>query len=212
MGAQEKGDGTMPTTDKEQESKSRRAIKLLRQVIEVLEADVEHEEAEEHVEKAYAPKERREVKRKKEEEYGEDETFAVPGLDSYPLTKDGKPDEERVRAAWGYIHTAKDRAKLGEEKAKAAEKRIRAFAKQHFPEMELEDAHENMHKALGEVYVFPEARTWPLTKGLVPDEELVRAAWRDLHGTVANHVLGDQADIAERRIRYFAGKHGIALD
>ena len=212
----------MATTDKEQESKSRRAIKLLREVIEVLEEDVAHEAAEvEHesgkVKKAYTAEQRKEVRRKKREEYGKGETFAVPGLDSYPLTKDGQPDEERVRAAWGYIHTAKDREKLGEERAKAAEKRIRAFAKKHFPEMQLEGGDEtkkpeDMRKALGEVYVFPDEKAFPLTKSLQPDAELVQAAWRDIHGIRANHILGEQADVAERRIRFFAKQHGIALE
>ncbi len=211
----------MPTTDKEQESRSRRAIELLCEVIKVLEEDVAHEAAEvDHeggeVKKAYTAEQRKEVRRKKREEYGTKETFAVPGLDSYPLTKDGKPDEERVRAAWSYIHHPDNAAKLGDQ-AKAAERRIRAFAKKHFPEMELEGGDEtkkdeNMHKSVGEVYVFPGEKAFPLTKSLRPDAELVQAAWRDVHGIRANHILGEQADVAEHRIRFFAEKHGIALE
>jgi hypothetical protein len=77
------------------------------------------------------------VKDKKESEYGGSETFADPAHHSYPLTKDGKPSQERVRAAWSYIHHPKNSAKYGDGGA-GVKKRIASFARKHFPDMNLE--------------------------------------------------------------------------
>ena len=129
------------TDDRQQEAEASEALRALRQVRGALESDVRHERAEERgerVRKSYDAEERRDVRRKKTEEYGKGEVFAVPSLRSYPLTKNGKPSRERVKAAWAYLHVGSNRAKIGEKAADAAERRIRAFAKRHFAGVELE--------------------------------------------------------------------------
>ena len=84
-------------------------------------------------ERAYDAGERREVRREKTQRYGKGETFAVPSLRSYPLTKNGRPSRERTMAAWRYMSMPKNAAKLGDEVG-AAKRRIRAFARRHFGE------------------------------------------------------------------------------
>lgn len=185
------------------------------------------------VAKAYSPKEAAAVRRKKTEEYGTEETFAVPKLRSYPLTKHGKPDAERVLAAWRYLHQRRNREKLSDAVAKQAEARIRRFAAKHFPDIHLADKKEgsptskpakkstasarrparSLRKALPpEVYVFPELRQWPLTKGRLPNERLIQKAWKELHSPHAQAALGDALiDQAEMRVEAFATLHHIEL-
>jgi hypothetical protein len=158
---------------------------------------------------AYDKTERHAVKQQKAERYGTHEVFAVPGLDSYPLTKDKKPDRERVQAAWDYIHVSKNAAKLGDDASKA-EARIRAFAKKHFPDMALEDAHKSW--AVDEVYVFPDVQVWPLTEGHTPSAELVQKSWADMHSARMEYLLTDAAMAkAEARLLSFARQHQIPV-
>ena len=160
--------------------------------------------------KGYTRQERQQVKQKKTAEYGRDEVFAVPRLRSYPLTKDRRPDAERVKAAWDYIHVAKNRAKLGEDAAKATA-RIRAFAHKHFPDMQLE---EDTRKswATEEIYVFPAERIWPLTESRRPSAEAVQKAWQSLHSAQVEYRMPDQAmAVAEQRIALFAARHHLPL-
>lgn len=158
---------------------------------------------------AYDKAERKTVNKKKRELYGTKEVFAVPSLHSYPLTKDKKPDRERVQSAWDYIHVAKNRAKLGDEAAKATT-RIRAFAKKHFPDMALEDAKKSW--ATDEVYVFPDVAVWPLTEGRAPSPELVQKSWSDLHSMRMEHLLTDAAMAqAEARVLVFAHQYQIPV-
>lgn len=200
----------MPTSDKAQRRLARSAVEKLRDVIEILDDDIQHEtdEIRDAATKSYTPKERREVKRDKHDRYGH-EVFAVPSLDSYPLTKHQKPDRERVKAAWDYIHVAKNRAKLGDEAAKATA-RIRAFAKKHFPDMVLEDVHKSW--ATDEVYVFPDVQVWPLTDGHQPSPELVQKSWAEVHSARMEYLLTDEAMArAEARILTFAAQHQIPI-
>ncbi|NMP20757.1 DUF6582 domain-containing protein [Sulfobacillus harzensis] len=202
----------MPTSDRTQRRLSKEAIAKLRDVIEILDDDITHEDDEirRETKKAYSATERHAVKRDKHDRYG-DEVYAVPKLDSYPLTQDKKPSEERVRAAWDYIHVAKNREKLGEKTAAKATARIRAFAKKHFPDMHLE---ETTHKSLAvdEVYVFPLESIWPLTENRQPSAERVQKAWQELHSARIEHVLPDAAmATAEQRIALFAAQHDLPL-
>lgn len=156
----------------------------------------------------YDKAERKAVKEHKRDEYGTHEVFAVPSLDSYPLTKDHKPDAERVKAAWDYIHVAKNRAKLGDEASKATA-RIRAFAHKHFPDMVLET---QKSWATDEVYVFPGEQVWPLTDRREPSVELVQKAWQDVHSARWEYLLSDEAMArAETRIVTFADAHHIPV-
>ncbi len=55
--------------------------------------------------------------------------YADPGYQKdkkprYPLKKDGKYDEERIRAAWNYIHKAKNREPYTAKQLKFIENRI----------------------------------------------------------------------------------------
>ncbi len=75
--------------------------------------------------------------KRKESEYGSDETFADPAHHSYPLTRDGKPSHERTVAAWDYIHQKKN-AKRYPDGGAAVKQRIASFARKHFPDMNLE--------------------------------------------------------------------------
>ena len=163
----------------------------------------------------YTKEEREEVRRKKTDEYGGKEYFAVPSLRSYPLTKNGKPSKERTLAAWRYIHQEKNMAKLGEH-AESAISRIKAFAKKHF-DLELEagdkKAGSETKKSVKEVYLLPEISTWPITKGLKPDATLCNVAWQEMHLVKSQAILGDELlDLAERRLLWFADKHGIKLE
>lgn len=181
-----------------------------------LERAIEHIQGGGNVAKAYTEKQQKEVRDKKREEYGTKEYFAVPGLDSYPLTEHGKPSEERVRAAWGYIHQEDNRAKLG-ERAGEGVKRIRAFAHKHFPDMQLEgDQEEETKKSMSrETFLFPEgdAGAWQLTVGGKPDADLVRKAWNEVHSTKVNYLLGDENfAAAEERLTWYAQQHSIALE
>ena len=163
----------------------------------------------ERTQKAYAAKERREIKRDKHDRYG-DEVYADPTMDSYPLTKDHKPDYERVKAAWDYIHVATNREKLGKDTAERVTARIRAFAKKHFPKMALEETHKSL--ATDEVYVFPVEGLWPLTEQREPSAERVQKAWQELHSARIEHVLPDEAMAqAEQRIALFAAQHDLPL-
>ncbi len=114
------------SSDRQQEAEASEALQALRKV------------RGERVRKSYDAEERKDVRRKKTEEYGQGEVFAVPSLRSYPLTKNGKPSRERVKAAWAYLHVGSNRAKIGEKAADGAERRIRAFAKRYFSGVELE--------------------------------------------------------------------------
>lgn len=151
-------------------------------------------------------------RRKKAEKYGADEVFAVPSLDSYPLTKNHKPDAERVKAAWDYIHVAQNRQALGKD-AKRATARIRAFAAQHFPGLALEGGDETQKSwATDEVYTFPAEQVWPLTERRQPSVELVQKAWADIHSARWEARLTDVAMVqAEGRIAAFAAAHQMAL-
>lgn len=158
---------------------------------------------------AYDAAQRAQVKQDKQARYGH-EVFAVPALDSYPLTKHKKPDAERVRAAWDYIHVAANAAKLGGA-VKTAEARIRAFAHKHFPDMQLE-APVRKSWAQDEVYVWPDEGLWPLTARQQPNEELVQKAWATLHSALWDYRLTDAGMAqAERRIAAFAAAHAMAL-
>ncbi len=161
---------------------------------------------------AYDKKEREEVKQKKTEEYGKKEVFAVPSLRSYPLTKGGKPSEERTMAAWRYIHQEGNSEKLGEDAA-TAKKRIKAFAKKHFGK-ELESSGEKeVEKSLQtEKFLLPEYSLWPVTKSLQPDAELCNQAWQVLHMQKSLVLLGaENVDLAEQRLLAYSEKHGIQL-
>ncbi len=208
------------TTDEQQERAAKEGRKGARAAARAREDDAKHEAAEmgERVQKAYSKEQRHEVRRDKAQRYGK-EVFAVPRLDSYPLTKDGEPDEERTMAAWRYIHTEKDESKLPAAEAAKAKSRIRAFAKKHFGK-ELESGPEETKKALDtaanlptdEVYALQHRSLWPLTKALQPDAGLVRGAWRALHSTRAQSLLPEEdARVAEVRIRHFAEHHHIDL-
>ncbi|WP_304459064.1 DUF6582 domain-containing protein [Alicyclobacillus sendaiensis] len=132
------------TSDREQLRESKEALRKLREVIEALEDDIEHEEEEleeRRIEKSRSPKQWREVKRRKREEYGTGETFADPAHNSYPLTKNGKPSRERTLAAWRYINQEKNASKYSEEQLRRVKARIKRFAKQHF-DLELQDGEE----------------------------------------------------------------------
>lgn len=158
---------------------------------------------------AYDNAERKTVKNDKRGQYGTHEVFAVPSLDSYPLTKNKKPDRERVKAAWDYIHVADNRAKLGDEAAKATA-RIRAFAKKHFPDMALEDVKKSW--ATDEVYVFPDVAVWPLTESRTPSPELVQKSWAEMHSMRLEHLMTDEAMAqAEARVLTFAHQHQIPV-
>lgn len=204
----------MPTSDRRPRDLSREAIRKLREVLTVLEDDVAHEEAEQAEDatrKAYDAAERRAVKRAKAARYGK-EVFAVPALASYPLTKDRKPDAERVRAAWDYIHVAANRAKLGEPTARQAEARIRAFAHRHFPDMALEADDTRKSWATDEVYVFPAERVWPLTDRRTPSVAAVQKAWQEVHSARWEYLLTDDAMArAEARILAFAAQHQLPV-
>lgn len=84
----------------------------------------------EALEKSRSKEEWKEVKERKAKEYA-GETFADPEHDSYPLTENGQPSEERVMAAWRYINEEKNASKYADGGA-AVKRRIRAFAKKHF--------------------------------------------------------------------------------
>ena len=61
--------------------------------------------------------------------------FADPGLQPdgkprYPLAKDGELNEERIRAAWNYLHHSKDAAKYTPEQLEQIKKRIIAAWKE----------------------------------------------------------------------------------
>lgn len=158
------------------------------------------------------PTQARATRRKKAAEYGPDEVFAVPRLDSYPLTKDHQPDRERVQAAWDYIHVAKNRRALGKDAARATA-RIRAFAHQHFPDMTLEGG-DATHKgwSTAEVFTFPAEAVWPLTEHRQPSAALVQKAWADIHSARWEARLTDAAMAqAEARIAAFAAAHQVAL-
>lgn len=211
------------TDDAAQQRASERGLRGLREAADALREDVAHERAErrgKRVEKAYTAEERKEVRRKKTEEYGKGEVFAVPSLRSYPLTEDGKPSEERTLAAWRYLNMPKNAAKLG-DKAEAARRRIRAFAKKHFGK-ELAEGGEEVSKSMAadkqqglptdEVYALQERSLWPLTKGLQPDPLLVEGAWRAVHSVRAQALLSDEeAAVAATRIAHFARHHSIPL-
>ena len=158
---------------------------------------------------AYDQAERKTVTAKKTAEYGSHEVFAVPSLHSYPLTKEKKPSAERVKAAWDYIHVAKNRAKLGADAAKATA-RIRAFAHRHFPDMALEEAKKSW--ATDEVYVFPDAQVWPLTEGRHPSVEAVQKSWADMHSAQMEALLTEEGmGQAEARVLAFAAQHHIPV-
>lgn len=64
--------------------------------------------------------------------YG-DETYADPGWQSdkkkrYPLTKGGKPDKKRIRAAWSYINVEANAAKYSANQVKRIKSRIQKAA------------------------------------------------------------------------------------
>lgn len=158
---------------------------------------------------SYTAAERRAMRRDKRDRYG-DEVYAVPTMDSYPLTKDKRPNRERVQAAWDYIHVAANRAKLGETTARRATARIRAFAHRHFPDMALEDTRKSW--AADEVYVFPDVRVWPLTEGRRPSAEAVQKAWAAVHSAQMEYRLTDAAMAqAEARIQTFAQQYAVPL-
>jgi hypothetical protein len=164
---------------------------------------------EEHSPMAYDKAERKTVKTKKTAEYGTHEVFAVPSLHSYPLTKNKQPSQERVKAAWDYIHVAQNRAKLGDDAAKATA-RIRAFAQKHFPDMALEETKKSW--ATDEVYVFPDALVWPLTEGRQPSVEAVQKSWADIHSIQMEALLSDEGMArAEARVLAFAAQHQIPV-
>jgi len=124
---------SMATSDKKQRKDSVRAIRKLRDAIVTLRHAVDHEDAEMAARKArYSVAQQKRVRQAKRAEYGTHEYFAVPTLNSYPLTKHGVPNRSRVLAAWRYIHQAKNAAKLGDPMIEKAEKRIQRFAKKHF--------------------------------------------------------------------------------
>lgn len=201
----------MPTSDRTQRRLSQEAIAKLRDVIEILDDDITHEDDEirRETKKAYSATERHAVQRDKHARYG-DEVYAVPKLDSYPLTQDKKPSEERVRAAWDYIHVAKNREKLGEKTAAKATARIRAFAQKHFPDMALEETHKSW--AHDEVYIFPDVQVWPLTEGREPSPELVQKSWSEMHSARMEYLLTDAAMArAEARLLSFARQHQIPV-
>ena len=208
------------TDDAKQEQSSKRGLRGLREAAEALREDVAHERAERRMSKSYDAEERKEVRRKKTEEYGKGEVFAVPSLRSYPLTKDGKPSEERTMAAWRYLSMPKNAEKLG-DKAGAARSRIRSFAKKHFgKELEGgEEAKKSMPTEAAEpalptdeVYALQDRSLWPLTKGLQPDAALIQAAWQAVHSTRAQALLPDEdAAVAEARIAHFARHHKVSL-
>ena len=208
------------TDDAEQEQSSKRGLRGLKEAAEALREDVAHERSERRMRKSYDAAERKDVRRKKTEEYGKSEVFAVPSLRSYPLTKDGRPSEERTMAAWRYINEAANAEKLG-DKAEAAKRRIRSFAKKHFGK-ELEGG-EEAKKSMpaesaepplptDEVYALQDRSLWPLTKGLQPNAALIGGAWRAVHSTRAQALLPDEdAAVAEARIAHFARHHKVSL-
>lgn len=162
---------------------------------------------------AYDKKEREEVKQKKTEKYGKKEVFAVPALNSYPLTEDSKPSEERTMAAWKYLHEKRDEHKLTGEEFKTAESHIHSFAKKHFGK-ELESPGEKeVEKSLQtEKFLLPEYSLWPVTKSLQPDAELCNQAWQVLHMQKSLVLLGaENVDLAEQRLIAYSEKHGIQL-
>lgn len=167
---------------------------------------------------AYDKKEREEVKQKKTEKYGKGEVFAVPALRSYPLTKDGKPNEERTMAAWKYLHQSRNEHKLTGEEFRTAESRIRSFAKKHFgKELEASDDRKEVEKSLQtqptEKCLLPEFSLWPVTKGFKPDAELCNQAWQVIHMQKSLVLLGaENVDLAERRLLAYTQKYGIQLD
>jgi len=81
--------------------------------------------------KARDKKEWAEVKKDKKAKYGK-EIYADKEHDSYPLTKDGKPSEERTMAAWRYINETKDAKEYSASKVSSMKAKIRRFAKEHF--------------------------------------------------------------------------------
>lgn len=129
----------MPTSDKDSEA-DLRAIRKLRHAIVTLRHTVDRDDAALARKGRYTAAERRHVRAEKRREYGTDEVFAVPNVNAYPLTQDGRPDEERVRAAWSYIHQRKNAGKLGDAETRTAEEKIRRFAKKHFPKLVLESS------------------------------------------------------------------------
>ena len=189
----------MATDGKEQESESRRAIRQLRDVIETLQDDIHHEKAELRAERKakYSKDERKEVNKRKEAEYGTKEYFAVPSLHSYPLTKNGKPSEERTRSAWGYIHHPDNAAKLGKEAA-SAESRIRSFAKKHFPGMALESS--EAHKALVE-HCLASLPPEPLDQAIrvIYGKAPIREAIKNLHDYLEETANTRNHDVLTKR-------------
>lgn len=164
---------------------------------------------------AYNKEERKGVKQRKTEKYGKGEVFAVPALDSYPLTENKKPSEERTIAAWKYLHQGKNEHKLTGKELETAEKRIRHFAKYHFGKdlTSAEDEKETKKSLQTEVFLLPEFSLWPVTKGLQPNPELCQQAWQVLHMTKSHVMLGtDNVDKAEERLIAYSRKHGIKLD
>lgn len=145
------------TTDAEQRRDDKRAIRELKDVERVLEEGAEHEEAEMKAEKSRSREEWKEVKRRKEQEYGTDEYYADPAHDSYPLTKDGKPSRERTMAAWRYINAERNARKYTPEQLERVKGRIKAFAKKHFNE-ELQDRHEKSRRGGIREYALSKAR------------------------------------------------------
>jgi len=159
---------------------------------------------------AYDRAERAAVRRQKAAAYGTHEVFAVPALNSYPLTKDRRPDRTRVQAAWDYLHVAANRTKLGEPVAAAAERRIRAFARAHFPDLALAGAATHKGWATDEVYLAPDLKAWPLTYRRQPDAGLLQKAWADVHSVQWEARLDDAA-FAEAEQRLLAWAHAQAL-
>lgn len=64
-----------------------------------------------------------------EREYG-DERFADSTNNKYPLTENGALSEERIRAAWNYIHQERNRSKYSASEVAEIEKRIIAAWKE----------------------------------------------------------------------------------
>lgn len=88
--------------------------------------------------KARSKSEWKEVTKRKESKYGDDEVFADPQHNSYPLTKNGKPSRERVLAAWRYINQRRNAGEYSSAKVARIKAKIKRFAKEHF-DMDLQD-------------------------------------------------------------------------
>ncbi len=97
----------------------------------------------------------KEISRRKEQEYGSNEVFADPPHHAYPLTKNGRPSEERTMAAWRYIHAGRNEDKYDPAQRARIKARIRAFAKRHFGKTL--EAHDDVRKGFD--LVFPVRRT-----------------------------------------------------